>query len=348
MRMSDILRGGFGKEETPGKKPLEPPVAPPQEPPPPLQIRPKEPIAPPKIPAGTLYNNLLEFVETRLFVGGEHQVSGLEIQAKIEPVVDRVTEEAWELMYLAVTRSTPDCYLHAHVVNVTILALRLGSALGYDREALLKLGVGALLHDIGMIRVIDIAQKKGPLTPEEFEEIKRHPQYSVDLLKEVKDLPSLCLNIIETVHERQNGKGYPHGLRGSELSEEAQIVTIVDVYEALTHVRSYRDKFLPYEALKEILKTKELFHPKILKTFVQYITVYPIGCWVELSTGEMGQVVNVNIDLPLRPTLKISYDDQMHPLKSEKQLNLAQHSTLYVKRVLDEKELGQKREKGRW
>ena len=355
MRMSDILRGGQWEEERfPKKKPLFPveekPLAPPPVPkePPPLQMRPKEPEAPPKIPAQALYNDLLEFVKTRLFIDAEtpREVTGADIQSTIEPLLDRVADEAGELIYLAVTRSTPEYYLHAHAVNVAILSLRLGVALGYTREELLTLGVGALLHDIGMIRVMDIAQKKEPLTPEERKKITQHPQYSVDILKETKDLTTVSLEIIGSVHERYNGTGYPQGVGGSQLSEQAQVVAITDVYEALTHSRSYRDKLLPYEALKEILKTKELFHPKVLKTFIQYITVYPIGCWVQLSTGEIGQVVAVSADLPLRPTLKILYDNQMRALKPEKLLNLTQHSTLYIKRVLDEKELQQKKEKG--
>ena len=353
MRMSDILRPDWGKGESPQKKPpspekpLTPQPAPPKEPAP-LQMRPKEPEGPPKVPTESLYNDLLEFVKGELFAKAREgqPIDALTIQKKIEPIVDRLKEESGELMYLAITRSTPEYYLHAHVVNVMILALLLGVGLGYERKDLLVLGMGALLHDVGMIKVMEIAQKKEALTAEEREEVKRHTQFGVDILKTIKDISSICLYIVENVHERHNGSGYPHGVIGSQLSEEAQIVAIVDVYEALTHVRSYRDKFLPYEALKEILKTKELFHPKVLKTFVQYITVYPIGCWVELSTGEVGQVVTVHVDLPLRPSLRIVYDSQMRSLKPEKRFDLAQHSTLYIKRVLDERELQEKKEKG--
>ena len=354
MRMSDILRGGgeWGKEEKKTlfpieKRPLEP-LPPPKAPPAPLQMRPKEPEGPPKVPAEVLYNALLDFVKTKLFIESPtpREVTAKEIQTRIEPLLDRLADETGELMYLAVTRSTPEYYLHAHAVNVTILSLRLGVALGYGREELLTLGMGALLHDIGMIKVINLAQKKELLTSEERRTIEQHTRYSVDILKEIKDLSSASLEIAETAHERINGTGYPQGIGGSQLSEAAQIVAITDVYEALTHSRSYRDKLLPYEALKEILKTKELFHPKVLKTFVQYITVYPIGCWVELSTGEIGQVVNVSTDLPLRPNLKIMYDHQLRPVSPEKLLDLKKHSTLYIKRVLDERELQRKKERG--
>lgn len=346
MRMSEILRGGFGKETPSEKKllftaektPLEP--APKKEVPPPSE-------APPKVAAESLYHDLLKFVEELLTKAKEGRaIDGREIQQKVEPLLDRVMDPEEVLMYLATTRSTPEYYLYAHAVNVAILALRLGNALGYDRERLLTLGVGALLQDIGMVRVMDIAEKKEALTPEEWEEIRRHPQHSVDILKAISNLPSVCLYIAENAHERRNGSGYPQGLSGRQLSEEAQVVAIVDVYEALTHSRSYRNKLLPYEALKEILKNKELFDPRILKTFVQHITVYPVGCWVELSTDEVGRVFRVTPTLPLRPSVKLFFDSQMRPLHPEKELDLAQHSTLYVKRVLDEKELEEKKERG--
>ncbi|MBI4436014.1 MAG: HD-GYP domain-containing protein [Candidatus Omnitrophica bacterium] len=342
VRISDILRR-MGDEEEPSKKgaPAPPPLPARESP---VELR-GEIIPTTKLgmeESLTVYEGLLDFVVHEIFEKlkeGEVQIDGKKIRAAVERVVDRIQKGDSGLLYFSTTRSTPDYYLYAHAVNVCILSLHVGNGLGYPPETLVNLGVGALLCDLGMTKVMDIAEKEEKLTPEEYQKIQEHPRYTVDFLKKIGDLAEVSITIAQMSHERFNGKGYPLGLSGEEISEEAKIVSLCDVFEALTHPRSYRARLLPFEALKEVLKGKELFDPRVLKVFIQQITIYPVGTWVELSTGKEGEVVMTSPDFPLRPTIKVLFDSQKRKLAVPETLNLALHSTLYVKRVLQEEDI---------
>ena len=295
--------------------------------------------------AEELYQKFLTFTIQEIFEKAKSEsffIEGRNIRAAVEPVVDVLQKGDAGLLYFATTHSTPDYYLHAHAVNTCIFSVALGVSLGYEREALITLAMGALLHDLGMIKVMDVAQVKRKLTIDEKQAIETHVRYNVDLLKSVQNLPEKCIVIAQTVHERPDGHGYPLGLPGEALSEEAQLVALCDIYEALTHPRSYRDRLSPYEALKEILKGKELFNQRLLKLILQQLTIFPIGCWVELSTGEQGQVIRTNPNAPLRPTLQLFFDNQKRKLTVPRLVDLKNHATLFVKRSLEQKEIQEK------
>jgi len=344
VRISDILRRMGDEEEPPPPKTVPSVEAKEEKKGKPVEYR--EGVIPTTQlnaePSEVLYQRFLNFAITEIFEKAKAEkflIEGKKVQEAVAPIVERIQKGDAMLLYFATIRSTPDYYLHAHAVNTCIFSVFFGASLGYEREALLILGVGALLHDLGMIKVMDVAQKKELLTSDERRVIEKHVQFNVDLLKNVSNLPQKCIAITEMVHERHDGQGYPLGLLGEELSEESQIVSLCDIYEALTHPRSYRDRFSPYEALKEILKGKDLFNPTLLRLVLKQLTIYPIGCWVELSTGEQGRVMMTKPELPLRPTLNISFNAQKKKLSVPKTIDLSQHTTLYVKRCLEEREI---------
>ena len=344
VRISDILRRMGDEEEVPPPKTVPSEEAKKEKKEKPVEYQEKViPTTQLSVESSeALYQRFLNFAITEIFEKAKTEkflIEGKKVQEAVAPIVDQIQKGDVMLLYFATIRSTPDYYLHAHAVNTSIFSIFLGASLGYDREALLILGIGALLHDLGMIKVMDVAQKKERLTPDERRVIEKHVQFNVDLLKNVSDLPQKCITITEMVHERHDGQGYPLGLLGEELSEESQIVALCDIYEALTHTRTYRDRLSPYEALKEILKEKDLFNPALLKLVLKQLTIYPMGCWVELSTGEQGQVIMTKPELPLRPTLKIFFDAQKKKLFVSKVIDLSQHTTLYVKRCLEEREI---------
>ena len=118
-----------------------------------------------------------------------------------------------------------------HSVNVSLLAAMTGMRLGYKEKKLKYLTLGALLHDVGKLKVPkEILNKQGSLTDGEFAIMKQHPQLGVEMLKNTRLLPSVTATI-EEHHERWNGKGYPYGLRGNSIHLDAQIVAVTDVYE---------------------------------------------------------------------------------------------------------------------
>jgi HD-GYP domain-containing protein (c-di-GMP phosphodiesterase class II) len=139
--------------------------------------------------------------------------------------------------------------LYDHSINVSLLSMVLGRRLKLDKGRLQSLGMGALLHDVGMSKVPpEILNKTEELTEEDREQIKRHPREGHQLLSLAKNMPYDALSIVLNHHERWDGKGYPSGLRGENIPMLARLVKVVDTYDAMTSPRPYREAMAPTEA----------------------------------------------------------------------------------------------------
>ncbi len=232
-------------------------------------------------------------------------------------------------------------FMYIHSLNVAILSVNLGISLGYNKKELIDLCASALVHDIGMFNTSqEIITKPGRLTFEEFEQVKQHPYNGLELLKKITDMPPIASEVIIQHHEKFNGKGYPEGKKGKEISKYAQIVGIAEVYEALTHVRPYRNnRIIPFEAVKIIvLEENDSFYPELLKAFLNYVTFYPIGSYVKLNSDEIGKVVSVNKKIPLHPVIEIIQNSDGSPVEEKRQIDLAKSPFLYIEKALDENE----------
>lgn len=227
-----------------------------------------------------------------------------------------------------------DDYTFHHSINTTVISLILGVGLRYSEQQLTDLGTGALMHDIGKTKVPEaILNKKGSLSKEEFEVVKCHTQYGFDSLRKASDLGIVSAHISFQHHEKWDGSGYPRGLKKTEILEFARIVSIADVYDALSSPRVYRGAFQPYEAYEYILaKSGMEFDPKIIDTFSKKIAVYPIGSGVLLSNKQRGNVVKQNPNFPMRPWVRIFYDNDQQ-LSQPKDLNLMDHPSLLITAV---------------
>ncbi|OFI05880.1 cyclic di-GMP phosphodiesterase response regulator RpfG [Clostridium acetireducens DSM 10703] len=149
---------------------------------------------------------------------------------------------------------TYDNYTYLHCLDTCVMGAFLGISSGLDEYELRELGIGAVLHDIGKTKVpIKIINKKGKLTDEEFNEIKNHTIYGGEMLKKNFIMSYPIIDIVEQHHERIDGRGYPYGLKGNEISKFAKIVSICDVYDAVSTDRSYRKRFGPNESYELIL-----------------------------------------------------------------------------------------------
>ncbi|MFH1858362.1 MAG: HD domain-containing phosphohydrolase [Candidatus Omnitrophota bacterium] len=356
VRVSDILRRMHEDGEKPPKRDDSPPR---KEMEPKVQLLPPEKEAPvpfrkeifPTTQLGAedaeeTYQRLLDFIIHSLVERvreGKAPAGAKEIEEAASSVVDRLQKGDTQLLFLSGTRMTPDCYIYAHAANCCILTCWIGMGFRYPREHLVQLAMASLVHDLGMEQVMDIVQKPSLLTSEELAKVREHTRFTVETLRKIAGLPKLCVEIAETIHERFNGKGYPAGRSGPDLSIESQCVAICDVYEALTHPRAYREKLSPHMALKTILEImKEFFNLNVLKVFMQQLTVFPAGSWVELSTGERGQVIGIRTAYPLRPVVKIYFDVLNNKIAVPRTIDLSRHVPLYVKRSLEEKEMGGK------
>ena len=229
-----------------------------------------------------------------------------------------------------------DDYTFAHSVNVCIMSLSTGIIMGYSKLRLRELGLGAILHDVGKVKVPDeIINKCGPLTEKEFEEIKRHTILGYEMLNNHSEITPNAAKISLQHHECYNGTGYPNGVKDSDIHEYSRIVALADVYDALTADRVYKNAILPYEAMEIIIASSGYqFDPEIVRIFVENSEIYPIGSTVELNTGEFGVVVDVNRTLPTRPTVQLVTDFEGNIINNGAKINLMTSPTVFVNRIL--------------
>jgi putative nucleotidyltransferase with HDIG domain len=219
-----------------------------------------------------------------------------------------------------------DEYTAQHSVNVCVLTITFGRHLGLNHSALNILGLGALLHDIGKLKIpLEILNKPGRLTEEEFIEMKKHPEYGQKILKEIHGLNQEVHDIVISHHERLAGHGYPNGLQGDDISFYSRIVAIVDVYDAITSDRCYHDGMKPTEALTKMYEWKATdFDIELLEQFIQCIGIYPVGSMVELSNGEVGVVIALHPTMRLKPKIMMILDQNKNPYFPTRIVNLSE------------------------
>lgn len=199
-----------------------------------------------------------------------------------------------------------DEYTYNHSLNVGIYAVLLGTWLGYEERILRDLALAGLLHDIGKAKIQNsILQKPGPLTKEEFVEMKKHPLYAYQM---VESMPGISKDIVMGIaqhHEREDGSGYPLGLKGNSIHQYAKVIAVADIYDAVTSDRVYRSKTTPYVAVDIILEESfSTLAPEIVRMFVQHVATYFSNDRVRLSNGVEGTVVHIDPYYPTRPLIQ--------------------------------------------
>ena len=262
-------------------------------------------------------------------------------------VIDRLIEKVKEDKNKALTVAAAEQegkYIYALAASVSILAVVTGISLEYGKNRLIPLGVGALLHDIGMVRIPSyIIEKKGTLSDDEYNRIKTHPIYGYRIITKELELTNEIATIALQHHEAYDGTGYPRKSKGEGISEFAKIVSICDVYAAMTRKRSYRDEHLSYNAMKNVLsESNRMFDPNIVKAFLSNMALHPIGSIVQLNNNVIGMVVSANPELPLRPRIEVLVDEFGDRIKGEKFLDLQELADLYITKPLSKAYLKQK------
>lgn len=202
-----------------------------------------------------------------------------------------------------------DNYLLEHSVNVAVLMSILGKYLELDNDYLHQCVTGALLHDIGKIRIPShILNKPDRLTQEEFEVMKRHAGYSQDILQRSGQFSCVSINVAGQHHERMDGKGYPQGLEADEISQEAKMASVVDIYDAITADRIYHKGMIPTDALKRMMEwCGPHLDTQYVHSLIKAIGIYPVGSFVKLNNGTAAVVLEVRPD-SLKPLIKVFYD----------------------------------------
>ncbi|MCK8058246.1 MULTISPECIES: HD-GYP domain-containing protein [unclassified Fusibacter] len=200
-----------------------------------------------------------------------------------------------------------DNYLYEHAVNTAVLSLLIGLEIHLNENDLRRLIVAALLMDVGN-NLIDQTplQKKGEIDNQERHTIETHVRKGFDFVRNYSDIPVNTRNLILQHHERIDGSGYPNGLKGDEINMLAKIIAIADTYDALTSDRPFRPAYHPNEALEKIMgDAGKLFDFSLVNVFAKRVLAYPVGTYVKLSNGDIGEIIASNRDIPLRPVVEI-------------------------------------------
>ncbi|MFZ5353778.1 MAG: HD-GYP domain-containing protein [Bacillota bacterium] len=228
--------------------------------------------------------------------------------------------------YLHLVRPLDD-YTYSHSLNVSLIAIIIAKWLNLSKKEVDEIATAGLLHDIGKTKVSqDLLSKPGRLTDQEFELIKKHTILGYDLIEKARDASAQIKLSVLMHHEKIDGTGYPLGVTDTEIPEFAKIIAVADIYDAMTSNRSYREKMCPFEVIKNFeMQTFGKLDTKVLTVFLKNIATSYLGDFVELSNGEIAEVVFINPSRVWQPIVKSGneYIDLSKP-----------NNKLYIKQIV--------------
>jgi HD-GYP domain-containing protein (c-di-GMP phosphodiesterase class II) len=236
-----------------------------------------------------------------------------------------------------------DGNLFEHAVDVGVLALVLGQDAGLDAPVLQQLGMGALLHDIGKLRLPhNLLRKVTELTPQERALMRMHPQLGSQIVAQAQELDAVCQRIVGEHHEVLDGSGYPRALTQEAILLQSQIVGLVDRYETLSGGRGGRPAMFPAQAVRELyqLGLNRCYDLTLVERMIRCLGVYPVGSLVELNTAERGVVIMQNRADRLKPVIKLLWAEDGRPYAVPEIIDLSavrrpKQSERSIKCVLD-------------
>ena len=263
-------------------------------------------------------------------------IDGKESKEVVSSMVEDITSNPDAIMNLINIKSFDD-YTFTHNINVATISVLIGQQLGLPTADLQELGMGALMHDVGKLKVsLAILNKDGKLTDAEFAEMKRHPKYGYEILCKSNDISEKARMVALQHHEKFQGKGYPEGLQGTQISLFGRICAIADVYDALTTDRPYRVALAPYDAVKIVMSgVGNQFDPDVLKGFIQKISIYPAGSLVQLNDSSIALVLHPNPKSVLRPQIKLLKDKMGKRVTKREEIDLMTAPALFIKGAAD-------------
>jgi len=232
-------------------------------------------------------------------------------------------------------------YAISRLINTLVYALKIGRGMEYSKTQLLELGLAALLYDVGMFKIPEsIIKKKGGLTGSEVALIRKHPEIGRDILSVFKEDYPWLSRVAYEHHERENGQGYPRGIKGDEICEYAKITGMVDTYEAMTHNRPQRKAIIQNVSIRELILSKNLmFSSKIIKAFIKAISLYPTGSYVRLNNKAVGMVIHTDKKNPMKPIIRLLFDGKSNALTEEVIIKLSENPLLYIVDGISEEEI---------
>lgn len=213
----------------------------------------------------------------------------------------------------------------AHSINVAVLSIAFAHHLGVPAEQLHAIGLGAMLHDIGLTAVsCEILGKTDVLTGDEYDVVRRHPVDGLFSVRKSSALPQITRDIIRSHHERLDGSGYPDGLSADDIPQHVRIVGLVDTYDAMVSDRVYRKGMQPSDVLVELSRNAEsTFGKTLVQAFIRCVGIYPPGTVVRLNTGAVGIVIASNQEARLQPLVMLLRDPEGQPFEHRHVVDLS-------------------------
>ncbi len=300
--------------------------------------------------AESVYENILSFATTilnKVAEDKENQIKGEDILGWTQEFCDQFKEfiSPNDLVRLVFRHDEyKSNYVYTHSVNVCLLCVRMALELNFSSEKLQEIVIASLFHDIGLMRIpADIWNKDGRLSSAEWEEVQKHVIYGEEIFKKISGVGDNVATIIGQYHEKVDGTGYPRHLTKDEIHYGARLLSLMDKYEAKTHTRLWRPRFLPDKAIQQILDNESSsYDPHFVRTMLRCVSIFPVGSWVRISTGEIGEVVRNNPDTPMRPVINITYDRSKRRQDESRLLDLSKQFLIHTEQCIDPDDLKEK------
>jgi hypothetical protein len=299
-----------------------------------------EPAPVEKVPEAPVEAPEPQFGELQQFLVEAHDLlrSGAAFPwSRLESLIDRAIASlacSEDLFWVANNPAAPPGvdYVAFHQARVGVLALRVATAVGYDRARLVPLGLAACLFDVGLWQMPPaILQRADALTGDELALWRSHPRVSAEIVRRWGPPHERVVHTILQHHELEHGQGFPQGLKGAAIDYDAKVIGLVDAYTGLTLPPSARPRLRAHEAIRDIVKTRnDQFPSALIKALLAEISVFPPGTVVRLNTDEIGRVIAVNRNHPLRPKVEVLADGKGQRLPSTKVIDLSEAPFLYI------------------
>jgi HD-GYP domain-containing protein (c-di-GMP phosphodiesterase class II) len=250
----------------------------------------------------------------------------MDVRRSIIPMIHETTEQP-DLFGLFATLQSRDDYTYRHNIGVGVIATLIGRWLGMDKHELSQLTLAATLHDVGKVKIpLELLNKPGKLTYEEYELIKKHTVFGYEMIKETVGTTHKQALVALQHHERHDNSGYPFGIGSDKIDSHSRIVAVADVFHAMTSNRAYRDASPFYETLKQMHHNAfGEFDAQIIKLFLDKMMQALISNEVLLTDGRRGFIVMINHHAPLYPLVRLEQDDY---------LDLSKESNIHIDRVI--------------
>jgi len=234
--------------------------------------------------------------------------------------VESILQNSHTLLWVSQLSSRGSKGLERHAMSVCVISIAFGRYMGFDRKELEKLGMSALLHDIGMVHLNDEVRNRiynglSEFNSSELGHVRSHTDTGRDLLVASEWLMS-AIDVAYCHHENYDGSGYPRGLKGHAIPELAQIVSLADTYDAITNAESYQSNKSSLDALKIIYDQRDRkFDSNLALSFIRFITIYPPGAIVELKNGMIGIVIDASAGHKHLPKIMLLLDANQQAIK---------------------------------